>query len=122
MKKMDAFEHEDIRDFEPEAKIGLIATINLQGQPHITLISSIRAKTITQLIWGQFTEGLSKSHVKTNPKTGFLILTMDKQLWRGKATWTMRKRTVRIMRCITTSPCSGIMPTSASIRFIIWIL
>jgi hypothetical protein len=88
VKKMDAFEHEDIRDFEPEAKIGLIATINPQGQPHITLISSIRAKTITQLIWGQFTEGLSKAHVKTNPKTGFLILTMDKQLWRGKATWT----------------------------------
>jgi hypothetical protein len=92
VKKMDAFKRGDIKEFEPEAKIGLIATINPQGQPHITLISSIRAKTITQLIWGQFTEGLSKAHVKTNPKTGFLILTMDKQLWRGTATWTHEEK------------------------------
>jgi hypothetical protein len=85
---MDAFEYEDMKAFEAEAKIGLIATINPQGQPHITLISSLRAKTSTRLIWGQFTEGLSKAHVKENPNTGFLILTMDKRLWRGKAMWT----------------------------------
>lgn len=92
MKKMDGFEKGDIKEFEAEAKIGLIATINPRGEPHITLISSIRAKTSTQLMWGQFTEGLSKVHVKTNPNTGFLILTMDKEVWRGKARWTHQER------------------------------
>jgi hypothetical protein len=92
MKKMDAFEYADMKEFEPEAKIGIIATINPQGQPHITLISSLRAKTRTQLIWGQFTEGLSKAHVRIHPNTGFLILTTDKQLWRGKATWTHEEK------------------------------
>jgi len=77
-----------MRAFESDAKVGLIATVNPEGLPHITLISSIRAKTPTQLIWGQFTEGRSKKHVQENPKTGFLILTMDKALWRGRARWT----------------------------------
>ena len=37
---------------------------------------------------GQFTEGLSKQYIRQNPKTGFLVMTLDKDLWRGKATWT----------------------------------
>jgi hypothetical protein len=88
VKKMNELSQEDIKAFEPEAKIGLIASINPRGEPHITLISSIRAKTTRQLMWGQFMEGMSKTNIKTNPDTGFLILTMDRQLWRGKARWT----------------------------------
>lgn len=83
-----SLEAEAVKAFEPEAKIGLIATINPVGEPHLTLISSIRAKTPTRLTWGQFSEGLSKVHVRANPQTGFLVLTMDKRLWRGKARWT----------------------------------
>ncbi len=74
--------------FEAEAKIGLLATVNPEGLPHISLISSLQAKDETQLIWGQFSEGLSKAHVRRNPHTGFLIMTLDKSLWRGRALWT----------------------------------
>ena len=89
MKKTYAqFDEKDLKEFEPEAKVGLIATVNPEGLPHITLITALQAKSITQLIWGQFCEGHSKQHVKTNPKTGFLIMTMDRSLWRGKAVWT----------------------------------
>ena len=88
MKRLNAFEISDIEEFEAEAKIGLIATINPEGAPHITLISSIRAKGRKQLMFGQFTEGLSKTYVKTNPNIGFLILNKDKEVWRGKARWT----------------------------------
>jgi hypothetical protein len=66
----------------------LIATINQEGLPHITLITALQAKTPDKLIWGQFSEGQSKQNVKTNPKTGFLIMTLDRSLWRGKALWT----------------------------------
>ena len=87
-KKLARFDENDLEQFEPEAKVGLIATINPEGLPHITLITALQAKTPAKLIWGQFSEGLSKQNVKTNPKTGFLIMTLDRSLWRGKALWT----------------------------------
>lgn len=79
---------EDISAFEPEAKVGLVATVDPRGLPHITLITSLRARTATELMWGQFSEGRSKRHVRDNPKTGFLVLTPDRRLWQGRARWT----------------------------------
>jgi hypothetical protein len=87
------FDPGDLAEFEPEAKVGLIATVNPEGLPHLTLITALQASTPERLIWGQFTEGLSKEYVLSNPKTGFLIMTMDKSLWRGKALWTGKVRT-----------------------------
>lgn len=87
-KTLTRFSENDLKQFEPEAKVGLIATINQEGLPHITLITALQAKTPDKLIWGQFSEGQSKQNVKTNPKTGFLIMTLDRSLWRGKALWT----------------------------------
>ena len=88
IKALTRFSENDLKQFEPEAKVGLIATINQEGLPHITLITALQAKTPDKLIWGQFSEGQSKQNVKTNPKTGFLIMTLDRSLWRGKALWT----------------------------------
>jgi len=92
MKVYSRFLEEDMKQFEPEAKVGLIATVNPEGLPHITLITALQAKTPTRLIWGQFSEGKSKEHVKSNPRTGFLIMTLDRRLWRGKAVWTHELR------------------------------
>jgi hypothetical protein len=83
-----SFSEADIKSFEPEMKIGLLATINETGLPHLTLISTLRASTPTQVVWGQFTEGLSKQFVRRNPKTAFLIMTLDRELLRGKASFT----------------------------------
>ena len=85
---LTAFSESDIEAFEPALKIGLLATVNASGQPHLTLISSLAACSPTQVTWGQFTEWLSKQHVRANPKTGFLIMSLAKELWRGKATFT----------------------------------
>ena len=82
------FSADDIPALEPALKIDILATVNDDGLPHLTLISSLRANTPTQMTWGQFTEGLSKSFIRTHPKVGWLIMTLDKQLWRGKATFT----------------------------------
>jgi hypothetical protein len=90
---LTSFDQKDLKEFEPEAKVGIIATVNPEGLPHITLITALQARTPEKLIWGQFTEGMSKEHVKSNPKTGFLIMTMDRSLWRGKALWTHQART-----------------------------
>ena len=82
------FTPEEIEAFSPTMKIGLVATINETGLPHLTLLSSLQANSPAQLIWGQFSEGMSKEHVRRDPKVGFLIMTLDRQLWRGKATFT----------------------------------
>jgi hypothetical protein len=82
------FDPGDLKEFEPEAKVGLIATVNPEGLPHITLITALQARSPEGLVWGQFSEGRSKVHVRSNPKTGFAIMTMDRSLWRGKAVWT----------------------------------
>lgn len=82
------FSPADQTAFEPAMKIGLLATINPAGLPHLTMISSLKAGGPSTVTWGQFTEGTSKQNVLNNPNTAFLIMTLDKQLWRGAARWT----------------------------------
>jgi len=36
------------------------------------------------IVHGRF---FSKKHILANPKTGFLVVSLDKNLWRGKATY-----------------------------------
>ncbi len=79
---------EEIKAFMPAEKVGLVATINPEGLPHITLITSIRATGPNQLTLGEFCKGRSKAHVQQQPQVGFLIMTMDRKMWRGKARWT----------------------------------
>jgi hypothetical protein len=89
------FSESDMSAFAPSMKIGLLATLNDEGDeglPHVTLLSTLQASTPTQMVWGQFTEGLSKQFIKRNPRTAFLIMTLDKELWRGKATFTHTAR------------------------------
>jgi len=92
MKTKKQFSPEDIEAFKPENKIGLLATVNEQELPHITLITTMQANGPEEIVWGQFTEGKSKENVLKNPKTGFLIMTLDKNLWRGKTLWREAKK------------------------------
>lgn len=86
------FSEADITAFMPEMKIGLLATINDDGLPHLTMISTLRASSPTQLTWGQFTEGLSKRFIQRHPQVGFMVMTLNKEVWRGKATFTHTAR------------------------------
>lgn len=87
-QSLTTFSPEDIRETQPAMKIGLLATVTPDGFPHVTLISSLMACDSQKLCFGQFTEGMSKKHILNNPKVGFLIMSMDKELWRGKASYT----------------------------------
>jgi len=88
LQLQNIFSEADIQSTRPELKIGLLATVTPEGLPHVTLISSLMACGPSQMCFGQFVEGTSKKHILTNPKTGFLIMSLDKDLWRGKATYT----------------------------------
>jgi hypothetical protein len=86
--QLTRFSKEDIRRLQPAMKVGILATVNPQGLPHLTLITTLMASSPEQVVWGQFMEGSSKEHVRLNPRTGFLIMLLDKNLWRGKADFT----------------------------------
>lgn len=87
----DEFSPRDIEALKPAMKVGILATINPQGLPHLTMISTLMASSARQVVWGQFMEGLSKEFIRDNPKTGFLVMSLDKQFWRGKATFSHTK-------------------------------
>ncbi len=92
MPETRPFTEQDMRAFERDAKIGIVATVDPTGLPHLTLITSIQAKGPRLLMFGQFCEGLSKTHVKENARTGFLAMSAEKEVWRGKARWTHEAR------------------------------
>ena len=79
---------QDIAAFEPDAKIALLATVDPDGLPHATLITTLMAKGPDELMFGQFSEGRSKRHLRDDPKAGWLVMNADKEVWRGRARWT----------------------------------
>ncbi|MBI5505923.1 MAG: pyridoxamine 5'-phosphate oxidase family protein [Deltaproteobacteria bacterium] len=77
-----------VRAFENDAKIALLATLDADGKPHLSLITSLQARTPGELMFGQFSEGLSKQHLRADPRAGFLVMSKDRRIWRGSARWT----------------------------------
>jgi hypothetical protein len=83
-----SFSDDDIRRTQPALKIGLLATVTPEGLPHVTMLSTLMACGPTRLSFGQFTEGRSKHHLRAHPRAGFMIMGLDRTLWRGKASYT----------------------------------
>jgi hypothetical protein len=88
MPDQTKFSAEDMQAFLPAEKVGLIASINFDGLPHISMITSLQANGPQQLIAGEFVSGASKEFIQHNHKSAFLIMTFNRSLWRGRATWT----------------------------------
>jgi hypothetical protein len=84
----DKFSPQDVQDLLPAMKVGIMGTVTSEGLPHLTLITTMMASDDKTVVWGQFMEGLSKENVKRNPKTGFMIMSLAKDFWRGKANYT----------------------------------
>jgi hypothetical protein len=82
------FSPEDIQAFTPSEKVGLLASVNFDGLPHLSLITSMQARGPKELLLGEFVTGASKKFIRVNHKIGFLIMTFSRHLWRGKAVWT----------------------------------
>jgi hypothetical protein len=83
----DKISPEAMKLFQADSKIGLIAMINDEGYPHITMISTLTAKDENSILFGQFCEGLSKQNIKKHNKTAFLVMSPEREFWRGRAVW-----------------------------------
>lgn len=68
---------EIIKFTQPEVMVKLISTIDPRNWPHITLISSNRVISEDQIVWGEFSKGLSKEYVQKNPKQGLFYMTAE---------------------------------------------
>ncbi len=75
--------NDDLKAFEGSVKIGLVATIDDQGGPHLTVLSTLQGKDETTMMFGKFVEGSSKDHLIQRPKSGFLIMNPQKEFWYG---------------------------------------
>lgn len=84
----DRVKPEDIRQFETSYKVGLVATVEENGDPHISLLTTLMAKSDRQMMFGKFICGESKENLTRDPKAGFLIMSLDKMFWTGKMTYT----------------------------------
>jgi hypothetical protein len=88
MKIKTKFNASDVEKTAPLEKIGIIATQNLEGLPHITFINSLMALNDTTMTLGQFIRGNSKYYMQKNPKVSFFILSaQSKKIWTGKILW-----------------------------------
>jgi hypothetical protein len=88
----DRFDEADIAAFEPAEKVGLVATLNEEGEPHVSLLTTISALGAAGLTLGEFSRGLSKDFMQRRPRVGFLVMSLDRRLWRGRALWKRRAK------------------------------
>lgn len=86
------FSDQDIQDLSATMKVGILGTVTPEGLPHLTLITTLMAASPEVVVWGQFMEGKSKQHITKNPKTGFMVMGLDKNFWRGRAEFTHSAR------------------------------
>ena len=82
------FSQDDIEAFKPSEKVGLLASTNFEGLPHVSMITSMQAQDANTLLVGEFVTGASKKFIRKNHNVGFLFMTFSRHMWRGKATWT----------------------------------
>lgn len=68
---------EAIEFTQPDVMLKLIATVDDRGWPHITMISSNKIINENEVVWGAFTEGLSKENVLKNGKQGIFYMTAE---------------------------------------------
>jgi len=88
---MNKINKEYIEEFAKTIKVGLVATVDEAKDPHITILSTIMAKSEDKMMFGEFIAGLSKQNIEKNPKSGFLIMNLDKEFWTGRMNRTDKK-------------------------------
>ena len=91
----DKIDDSSIQMMDCDSKVGVLATEDESGYPHLSFISSIQALDDRSLTFGQFSAGLSKRFIMDRPRVGFLVLSADKRYLSGNAAYTHSANTGR---------------------------
>ena len=86
-------DEESARLMAADSKVGVLATEDESGWPHLSFISSIQSLGADKLTFGQFSAGLSKRFIVARPHAGFLVLSADKRTLAGSAVYTHSETT-----------------------------
>ena len=84
---MNKIRKEDFPVFEKSEKLGIVGTIDDVGDPHLTLLTTIMAKSETEMVVGEFTKGMSKTFMQERNKCGFAIMGLNTNFWTGTMIW-----------------------------------
>ena len=84
---MKTIGNEEFKIFEKSEKLGVVGTIDEQGDPHLSLLTTIMAKSENEMVVGQFTKGFSKINMQARNKCGFAIMGLDMNFWTGTMDW-----------------------------------
>jgi len=76
-----------------DSKVALLGTIDGEGCPHLTFLSSLQNLGEDKLTFGQFCTGHSKRFLPARPDCAFLALTADMRWLRGRARYTHTAQT-----------------------------
>lgn len=76
-KWKDHLSEDQVEFTSPDIMLKLVSTIDKRGWPHITIITSNRAVSADQVVWGEFSKGQSKENIHYNPKEGIFYMTAD---------------------------------------------
>lgn len=79
-------------EFAKTMKVGLVSTVDDEGEPHITILSTLMAKDNNTMMLGEFVCGISKEHMTKRSQTGFLIMNLNKEFWTGKMDWKSKAK------------------------------
>jgi hypothetical protein len=88
----------------PDSKIGVLATEDESGMPHLSFISSIQALGTDQLTFGKFSVGYSKRNIEVRPDVAFLVLTAEMEWVRGNAHYTHNINTGELFEAYNSKP------------------
>lgn len=87
------FTPDDLQRLAPDPRIGVLATADADGLPHVTLVTTLAANGPDALVFGQFCEGRGKDNLRHEPRVGFVLMDPGRRWWRGRAHWTHAERT-----------------------------
>ena len=73
--------------FEKSEKLGVVGTVEEDGDPHLSLLTTIMAKGDKEMVVGQFTVGRSKKNMEQRHPCGFCIMGLDMNFWTGRMDW-----------------------------------
>ncbi len=88
---MNTINNDMLKEFGETFKVGLIGSVGDNEYPHISFITSLQALNEKEMISGQFISGLCGKYIEESKKMGFLIMSLGKKWWSGKALWKEKK-------------------------------
>lgn len=77
---------------EDSRQLDFYGTVNADGTPHITLLTSMHLFGKDTFVWGEYSAGLSKQNQQERNKVGFMSVINGETVFFGKAVWDGSKK------------------------------